>query len=47
MATWAATGAQPDAALPFPLARFAAGEPITPIHPYVDDTGEAVASVPH
>jgi sarcosine oxidase subunit beta len=47
MATWAATGAQPDAATPFPLARFAAGEPITPAHPYVDDVGETVASVPH
>ena len=47
MASWAATGVQPDAARPFPLARFAAGMPITPAHPYVDDVGEAVASVPH
>ncbi len=47
MATWAATGVQPDAAQPFPLARFVEGKPIQPAHPYVDDTGEAVASVPH
>jgi sarcosine oxidase, subunit beta len=47
MATWAATGAQPDAAMPFPLARFAEGKPIEPAHPYVDDVGETVASVPH
>ncbi len=47
MATWAATGAQPDAAQPFPLARFAAGHPITPAHPYTDDAGETVVSAPH
>ncbi len=47
MATWAATGAQPDAAKPFPLARFAAGQPITPVHPYTDDAGETVVSAPH
>lgn len=47
MATWAATGQQPDAAAPFPLARFAAGQPIIPAHPYVDEAGEAVVSVPH
>lgn len=47
MAEWAATGAQPDAAKPFPLARFAEGKPIEPVHPYVDDLGETVASVPH
>lgn len=47
MATWAATGTQPDATKPFPLARFADGNLITPEHPYVDDLGETVASVPH
>ncbi len=47
MATWAATGTQPEAAAPFPLARFAAGELIAPAHPYVDDGGETVSSVPH
>jgi sarcosine oxidase subunit beta len=47
MATWAATGAQPDAAAPFPLSRFAAEAVITPAHPYVDEAGETVASVPH
>ncbi|MCA1724131.1 MAG: FAD-dependent oxidoreductase, partial [Thermomicrobia bacterium] len=47
MATWAATGAQPAAAMPFPLARFVEGKPIQPAHPYVDDVGETVASAPH
>jgi glycine/D-amino acid oxidase-like deaminating enzyme len=47
MATWAATGKQPDAVMPFPLARFVAGKPIMPAHPYVDEAGETVESVPH
>jgi len=47
MATWAATGAQPEAAAPFPLARFAENRPITPAHPYVSDAGEVVVSAPH
>jgi len=47
MATWAATGAQPAAAMPFPLARFVEGKPIQPAHPYVDDVGETVSSAPH
>jgi sarcosine oxidase subunit beta len=47
MATWVATETQPDAATPFPLSRFAAGKPITPAHPYVDEAGETVESVPH
>jgi sarcosine oxidase subunit beta len=47
MATWAATGQQPDAAAPFPLARFTTGNLITPQHPYVDEAGETVLSAPH
>lgn len=47
MATWAASGRQPDAAKPFLLARFAEGKPIEPVHPYVDDFGETVVSAPH
>ncbi len=47
MATWAATGAQPTAAKPFSLARFAEDQPIQPVHPYVDDVGEIVTSAPH
>jgi len=47
MATWAATGAQPEAAAPFPLARFAEGRPITPAHPYVSDAGDVMISAPH
>jgi len=47
MATWAATGTRPEHAAPFPLARFADGNPITPAHPYVSNEGEAVVSAPH
>lgn len=47
MATWAATGSRPDAADPFPLARFAAGAPIRPAHPYVDAAGATVRPYPH
>ena len=47
MATWAATGERPEAAAPFALGRFATGEGIVAMHPYVSGEGVEVRSFPH